>query len=121
MHTLCLLDIKVREPDYIALSKTGRTTYMPPRFMTVNTAIEQLFVAEDEFGLGACARTARAVGLARLGQPTQLIVQGTLEELLTVDFGGPLHSLVLCAPDLHEIEDEYLVQFANNAASPGPV
>ncbi|KAJ1461948.1 diphthine synthase [Pelagophyceae sp. CCMP2097] len=117
MHTLCLLDIKVREPDYEALAKTCRTSFLPPRFMTVNQAIEQLFVAEDQYANGACARTARAVGLARLGQPTQRIVQGTLEELSKVDFGGPLHSLVICAPNLHEIEEEYLVAFAASAAA----
>lgn len=46
MHTLCLLDIKVKEPDYAAMT-TGRMKFLPPRFMTVNTAIEQLLEAED--------------------------------------------------------------------------
>lgn len=36
MHTLCLLDIKVREPDYESLMKFGKIRYMPPRFMTVS-------------------------------------------------------------------------------------
>ena len=35
MHTLCLLDIKVKEPDFAEMAK-GRTRYLPPRFMTVN-------------------------------------------------------------------------------------
>lgn len=35
MHTLCLLDIKVKEPDYDALTKHGKVRYLPPRFMTV--------------------------------------------------------------------------------------
>lgn len=34
MHTLCLLDIKVHEPDYESMS-TGKMKYLPPRFMTV--------------------------------------------------------------------------------------
>jgi len=46
MHTLCLLDIKVKEPDYEAMT-TGRMKFLPPRFMTVNTAIEQLLEAEE--------------------------------------------------------------------------
>ena len=111
MHTLCLLDIKVREPDFEALAKTGKTVYLPPRFMTVNVAIDQLLEAEAEHGGGACAPGCRAVGCARLGQPSELIVAGTLEELRTVDFGGPLHCLVLCAPEIHDLEVDYLRQF----------
>ena len=37
----------------------------------------------------------RAVGLARVGCVDQLVVIGTLSELRRVDFGGPLHSMVL--------------------------
>lgn len=48
MHTLCLLDIKVREPDYDRLVKTGRTVYLPPRFMTVKQAVQQLLEVEDK-------------------------------------------------------------------------
>ena len=48
-----------------------------------------------------------ACGLARLGQTTQQIVFGTLEQLLAVDFGAPLHSLALCG-ETHPLEDEIL-------------
>jgi len=41
MHTLCLLDIKVKEPDFEAMAR-GRTVFLPPRYMSVNTAAEQL-------------------------------------------------------------------------------
>ena len=116
-HTLCLLDIKVREPDFAALAATGRTVYLPPRFMTVAQAVEQLLEAEAARGEGVCAPTTRAVGLARLGQETEVIVSGTLEELKNADLGGPLHCLVICAPHLHELEDEYLAGFATSAAS----
>ncbi len=51
--------------------------------------------------------TTLCVGLARLGQPTQQIVAGTLQELQTVDFGEPLHSLIVCG-ELHELELEVL-------------
>ena len=48
-----------------------------------------------------------------MGQSTQKIVAGTLKELTTVDFGGPLHSLVICGT-LHDLEmdiiKEYLVE-----------
>lgn len=41
LHTLCLLDIKVKEPTLESLTKKKRE-YMPPRFMTVNEAASQL-------------------------------------------------------------------------------
>lgn len=41
MHTLCLLDIKVKEPDFEQLAK-GRVHYLPPRFMTVSTMLLRL-------------------------------------------------------------------------------
>lgn len=36
-----------------------------------------------------------AIGVARLGSKTQKIVSGTLKELESIDFGAPLHSLVM--------------------------
>lgn len=117
MHTLCLLDIKVKEPDFQAMMQ-GRTRFLPPRFMTVSTCIEQLLEIEANRGKGVCPPEALAVGLARLGQPTQLIVAGTLEQLRTVDMGGPLHSLVLCAEPLHELELQFLSPFMVNDDTP---
>lgn len=110
MHTLCLLDIKVKEPDYEAMVKFGKVKYMPPRFMSVNTAIEQLLAIESDKQEGVVTESTLAVGMARLGQPTQQIVYGTLEELLKVDFGTPLHSLVICG-QLHPLEQEILEFF----------
>lgn len=40
-HTLCLLDIKVKEQSKENLAK-GVEKYEPPRFMTINEAIKQL-------------------------------------------------------------------------------
>ncbi len=65
--------------------------------MTINTACEQLiYVEEEDQKEGAYSRHSVVVGLARVGRDDQLIVSGTLEELVHVDFGGPLHSLILC-------------------------
>lgn len=36
--------------------------------------------------------------MARVGQETQQIVSGTMEELLPIDFGAPLHSVVIVNP-----------------------
>lgn len=41
LHSLCLLDIKVKEPTAESLMKKKRE-YMPPRFMSVSEAADQL-------------------------------------------------------------------------------
>lgn len=143
LHTLCLLDIKVREPTLESLAR-GKKVYDEPRFMTVNVALQQLLQvadarrqpseAPDERMGGAGdpvgdidADTADAtneqqqrrpaydsdtlcIGLARVGQPDQQIVAGTMQELLGVDFGRPLHSLVIPG-DMHPLEREMVDAF----------
>lgn len=109
MHTLCLLDIKVKEPDYDAMMK-GKTKFLPPRFMTVNTAINQLLEIENIRGENVISKDSLVVGMARLGQETQKIVYGTLEELSKIDFGPPLHCMALCG-ELHPLETEILEHF----------
>mmetsp|Transcript_21433 Transcript_21433/g.29837 ORF Transcript_21433/g.29837 Transcript_21433/m.29837 type:complete len:292 (-) Transcript_21433:162-1037(-) len=110
MHTLCLLDIKVKEPDFDAMMK-GQTKFLPPRFMSVNTAAEQLIEAEETHGEGIYDATKTlCVGLARLGQPDQKIIAGTLKELVEQDFGEPLHSLIVCG-ECHDLELEVLKEF----------
>ncbi|CTQ40841.1 diphthine synthase [Babesia microti strain RI] len=102
-HTLCLLDIKVKEQTLENLMK-GNKTYEPPRYMTINTAIKQLLELTNTDVLGD---NTLAIGVARLGSKTQKIVSGTLKELESIDFGAPLHSLVICAPKLHDLESEF--------------
>ena len=108
-HTLCLLDIKVKEPSLESLAR-GKKVYEPPRFMTVNTAVEQLLEVERNRKAGAYGLDTLAVGLARLGADSQQLVAGTMQQLLEVDFGAPLHSLVLPGA-LHDMERESLKQF----------
>jgi diphthine methyl ester synthase len=110
MHTLCLLDIKVKEPDFEAMMK-GRTSFLPPRFMTVNDCCRQLKETEESVGEKAYdPMSTLCVGLARVGQPDQQIVAGTMEELLLVDFGKPLHSFIICG-HCHDLELEMLIEF----------
>ena len=66
MHTLCLLDIKVKEPDYNSMVSGGKIRYLPPRFMSVNTAIDQLFEVEEEKGEGVITQETLAVGMVNL-------------------------------------------------------
>ena len=94
--------------------------YEPPRYMTVNTAIEQLLGIEESRGEGAYGPDTLCVGVARLGADSQQIVAGSMEELRHADFGPPLHSLVI-AGDTHVIEMEILSAYRiHGASSPGP-
>ena len=111
LHTLVLLDIKVKEPDLQALAR-GKIVYEPPRFMSVAQCASQMLEVEEERKEGICGRQNLAVGVARLGSEDQQIVAGTLEELSQADLGRPLHSLVLCGKKMHEMEWEYVREFA---------
>ncbi|KAK5115223.1 diphthine synthase [Meristemomyces frigidus] len=110
-HTLVLLDIKVKEPDLKAMAR-GKIIYEPPRFMTVAQCAGQMLEVEEERQQGVCGKEALAVGVARLGSEDQKIVAGTLEELAEADLGRPLHSLALCGKKMHEMEWEYVREFA---------
>eukprot|EP01034_Spumella_vulgaris_P022153 gene22153-28260_t len=104
---LTLVTIQVKEPDYNSMVQSGRVRFLPPRFMTVNTAIAQLLEVEALRNEGVVTGDSLAVGMARLGQVTQKIVYGTLNELLRVDFGTPLHCMSLCG-EMHSMEREIL-------------
>ncbi|KAJ6405888.1 hypothetical protein OIU84_013789 [Salix udensis] len=109
LHTLCLLDIKVKEPTWESLCR-GKKLYEPPRFMTINTAIEQLLEIEQNRGESAYNEDTNCVGLARLGSEDQKIVAGSMRQLLAVDFGAPLHCLVIVGTT-HPLEEEMLSVF----------
>ncbi|XP_036907207.1 diphthine methyl ester synthase isoform X1 [Sturnira hondurensis] len=122
MHTLCLLDIKVKEQSLENLIK-GRKVYEPPRYMTVNQAARQLLeVVENQRARGeepvAVTEDTLCVGLARVGAEDQRIAAGTLQQMCTVDLGGPLHSLVVTGGSLHPLETEMLSLFPVPEANP---
>lgn len=110
LHTLCLLDIRVKEPSIESLCR-GKKDYEPPKFMTINTAIEQLLEIEERRAESAYNEDTSCVGLVRLGSEMQKIVAGSMKELLTVDFGPPLHCLVIVGKT-HPIEEEVLEFYA---------
>uniref|UniRef100_A0A7S2DK48 diphthine methyl ester synthase n=1 Tax=Haptolina brevifila TaxID=156173 RepID=A0A7S2DK48_9EUKA len=114
LHTLALLDIKVREPTMTSLAR-GRPEYLPPRFMSIRQGITQLLEIEKRRGEGVCPPEARAVGMARVGAEGQMVVTGSLVELRDVSFGAPLHSLVLIGRAGAD-EEELLTAFAMGAA-----
>lgn len=106
LHSLCLLDIKVKEQNVENLMR-GRKIYEPPRFMTVAEGLKQLLEIEKERGDGIVTLDTMVIGVARLGRDDQVIRAGKCSELVEADLGGPLHSLVICAPELHELEKEF--------------
>ena len=111
LHTLMLLDIKVKEQSLVNMAR-GRKIYEPPRFMTVAQCASQMLEVEEEKGEGICGGKNLAVGVARVGAKDQEVAAGTLEELSNVDMGEPLHSLVLLGRKTHYLERDFLRDFA---------
>lgn len=111
LHTLCLLDIKVKEPTLESLTKKKKE-YMPPMFMSVAQAAKQLLEIIEKNtcndSKGALKADSLCVGVARVGSDSQKMVACSVEQMTTVDLGPPLHSLIVCSGHLHPLEAEYL-------------
>lgn len=106
-----ITDIKVKEQSLENLAR-NRKIYEPPRYMTIPQACTQLLEIESGEQQEVCTPSTLAVGLARVGAEDEMIVVGTLEELTTVEFGAPLHSLIVVGKKgVHEIEVEFLRGF----------
>jgi diphthine methyl ester synthase len=109
LHTLCLLDIKVKERTIEGIMK-NKDIFHPPRFMNCIEGLEQLVASGLDDQL-VC------VGVARVGKNDQKIVSGLVSSWLTNPekvkdiLGGPLHSLVICAKNLHEMEMEFIKEY----------
>lgn len=111
LHTLVLLDIKVKEPSYENMAR-GRMIYEPPRYMTVAQCAEQMLEIEELRKEGVCSADSLAVGVARIGGQDQQIAAGTLQELTQVDLGRPLHSLILLGSRTHDLERDFIREYA---------
>lgn len=79
--------------------------------MTVNLAIEQLLEIEASRQQKLYSENTIVIGLARVGSDDQRIVAGTMEELLIVEFGLPLHSFIIPGK-MHFLEAEAVREFA---------
>ncbi|XP_072929880.1 diphthine methyl ester synthase isoform X1 [Epargyreus clarus] len=110
LHTLCLLDIKVKEPTEESLTKKVRQ-YMDPKFMSVKEAAYQLVQIIENKPDEGLNKDHLAIGLSRVGAPDQRIVVKSLNDMQTCELGPPLHSLVIPAPNLHPLEADYIAQF----------
>lgn len=112
LHTLCLLDIKVAELSKDEMRKSlSNPTYRPqtsdPRFMTVKQGLEVLIHIEQDKQDGVISDDSLAIGIARLGHKDFKIIAAPIKDLLNIDFGLPLHSIVIPG-DLHHVEQEAL-------------
>lgn len=78
------------------------------RYMRIGEAVQILESLAQEDN----TRIALYVGIARAGSPEPVVYAGGAEKLLSLDFGPPLHILVVPA-NLHPVEEEYLRIFAS--------
>eukprot|EP00792_Barthelona_sp_PAP020_P011008 TRINITY_DN4789_c0_g1_i1.p1 TRINITY_DN4789_c0_g1~~TRINITY_DN4789_c0_g1_i1.p1 ORF type:complete len:281 (-),score=77.80 TRINITY_DN4789_c0_g1_i1:74-916(-) len=115
LHTLCLLDIKVKEPTEDSIL-SRKKKYLPPRYMTVNQGVEIIKKIEDKRHEGVLHEDSLIVGVARLGYDDQTIAVGTFEEIMNFDFGSPLHCFMLLG-DVWDSELEMLLYYAINPES----
>ncbi|KAK9481119.1 tetrapyrrole methylase [Lipomyces japonicus] len=113
LHTLVLLDIKVKEQSFENMAR-GRKIYEPPRYMNIETAALQLLDIEDLRKEDVYGVDTPCVSISRLGSPQQKLVSATLSELANIDSGEPLHSLVILGNRVHEMELEFLLEFAED-------
>ncbi|KAJ5711262.1 Diphthine methyl ester synthase [Penicillium malachiteum] len=116
LHTLVLLDIKVKEQSIENMAR-GRRIFEPPRYMTVAQCAQQMLEVEEDRKEGVYSPDSLVMGAARVGAPDQKLVVGTLTELAEVELGAPLHSVVLLGRRTHDLERDYIRQFAVNEAT----
>ena len=127
LHSLCLLDIKVKEQTIENMMR-GRKVYEPPRYLTANDAIRQILNVtkrrtteagenseNDEKPPSGLVLTEDSicVALARVGWEDQKLVSGKLSTVRDADLGPPIHSLIIPG-DMHFLELDMLRQFAVN-------
>lgn len=109
LHTLCLLDIKVKEQTIVNLMK-GNKIFEPPRYMRTHQCAAQLLQiieSKTDKEEGDMEESTLCVSLARVGADNQKIVSGSLSELAEIDLGDPLHCFVVTG-NLHPMETEFL-------------
>jgi len=91
LHSLILLDVKSEEGKY----------------MTVAEGVKELLRLEGEKRGGLFSHETMLVACARLGAQDSVIRYARAGDLLTADFGGPPHALILPGK-LHFTEEEFL-------------
>ena len=96
LHTLVLLDI-------VAVEK---------RYMTANEGLEILMAIESKCKKKLIIKNTLACVIARAGSPDPYLRADTVKNLIDMNFGDPLHTIVIPG-ELHFKEAEALVKLAN--------
>ncbi|CAL2234898.1 unnamed protein product [Prunus armeniaca] len=106
----------------VAFLVVGRSFWVCMAFFGIATTHTDLVVQATKFGIDVESETyllsyavegstydedTMCVGCARLGSEDQKIVSSTMKQLQLVDFGAPLHCLVI-AGKTHPVEEEML-------------
>lgn len=120
LHTLCLLDIKVEvnaDKENSANWKNNATEKDNAKagkkrdvYMDINDALHLLLAIEEKRKEKVIDENTKVIGCTRLGSKNQLIKFGTIKQLLTFDFGKPLHALIIPCK-LHFMEEEVLDEY----------
>ncbi|KAH8867042.1 Diphthine methyl ester synthase [Schistosoma japonicum] len=122
LHTLCLLDIKVKERSLENILR-DRKIYEPPRFMSCCEAVHQLLEVmnskADIQKIGTNVTSTNpciVICLSRIGSDDQKIVVSTIGDIdktyldsskYGFNFGGPPHCMIIPGI-IHELELEFL-------------
>ncbi len=109
LHTLLLLDIKVKEPSKEDIRK-DKKMFLPSRYMTVNEAIGVMLNIENKRKEKIFTEETFCVGCSRLGSNDYIVKSGKAKDLVKEDFGTPLHCLIVPG-ELHFIEEEALKEY----------
>ncbi len=99
LHTLCLLDLKVTENQYLS----------------INQAIKLLQKVEENRKMGVITPDTVAAGIARAGGNHPVLKADYIKSLVNFDFGEPPFSLIIPG-DLHFMEVDALIAFAGAPA-----
>jgi diphthine synthase len=100
LHTLCLLDLKAKENQYL----------------TINQAIKMLQEVEAKRKGEVITSQTVAVGIARAGSDHPTLKADFIADLAGFDFGEPPYSLIIPG-DLHFMEVDSLIAFAGAPAA----
>ena len=94
LHTLVLLDLRPNENA----------------FMTINDALTYLLIVEEKRQELVFTQNTKCLAIARLGSDDCIIKYGKVKDLMKVDFGKPLHCLIIPGK-LHFMEEDALKEF----------
>jgi diphthine synthase len=99
LHTLCLLDLKANEKQFLGISQ----------------AIAMLHEVEKKKKQGIITQDTPAIGIARAGSEMPTLKAGFLKELSIYYFGDPPFSLIFPG-EMHFMEVDSLIAFAGAPA-----